>query len=149
MRTATLGAIAAAIAACPALAAADGLTVYPTEFSFEDAAFGVESAITNRGLVVDYVSHVGEMLNRTGPDVGSTAPLFAEADIFLFCSAVVSRKVMEADPDNIAHCPYGVFVREMAETGAVEVGFRNMPAGPMQEVQALLDAIAREAAGVE
>jgi uncharacterized protein (DUF302 family) len=126
------------------IANADGeATIYPFEGSFEDAAFAVESAIVGRGLVIDYVSHTGEMLNRTGADVGSTKELFKEADIFLFCSAQLSRKVMEADPMNIAHCPYGIFVAEQAE--GVLIGYRNYPDGPMQEVQALLDSIVNEA----
>lgn len=129
-------------------AAADGAsTTYPYDGSFEDAAFGVESTIIGKGLVIDYVSHVGEMLSRTGADVGSDIELFKEADIFVFCSAVVSRKVMEADPMNIAHCPYGIFVADRA--GEVVVGYRNYPQGPMQEVQTLLDDIVREAVGLE
>lgn len=118
---------------------------YDFDGTFEDAAFGVESAIIGRGLVIDYVSHTGEMLARTGEDVGSDVPLFTEADIFLFCSAVLSRKVMEADPFNIVHCPYSVFVAEMG--GEVMVGYRTYPEGPMQEVQALLDDITKEAVG--
>ena len=124
---------------------AEGVTSYTTDSSFEDAAFAVESAIVGRGLVVDYVSHVGAMLNRTGEDVGSDTQLFEAADVFLFCSAVTSRSVMEADLMNIAHCPYGIFV---ADTGSeVMVGFRNYPEGAMQEVQSLLDEIAQEAVG--
>jgi len=123
----------------------DTSTVYDFEGSFEDATFSVESAIIDRGLVIDYVSHTGEMLNRTGVDVGSTQPLFEAADIFIFCSAVLSRKMMEINPMNIAHCPYGVFVAE--RQGRVMIGYRNYPEGPMQEVQALLDEIAREALG--
>ena len=125
--------------------AADTSTTYLYDGTFEDAAFGVESAIVGKGLVIDYVSHVGEMLNRTGADVGSDVELFKEADIFVFCSAVVSRKVMEADPMNIAHCPYGIFVAERGDE--VMVGYRNYPDGPMQEVQSLLDEIVTEAIG--
>ena len=135
---------AACLAATPALA--EEVTVYSFDGSFDDAAFGVESAILDRGLVIDFVSHVGEMLERTGQDVGSDVALFGEADIFLFCSAVISRQVMEADPMNISHCPYGVFVAEME--GEVMIGFRNKPEGSMQVVQELLDEIAREAAGL-
>ena len=126
-------------------AAADEATTYPFEGSFEDATFAVEAAIVGKGLVIDYRSHVGEMLSRTGADVGSEVKLFDNADVFLFCSAVVSRKVMEADPMNIVHCPYGILVTD--REGQVSVGYRNLPDGPMQEVQALLDDIAREAAG--
>ena len=136
-------ALAALTMAAPAFA--EGVTTYTTDASFEDAAFAVESAIVGRGLVVDYVSHVGAMLNRTGEDVGSDAKLFEAADVFIFCSAVTSRSVMEADLMNIAHCPYGIFV---ADTGSeVMVGFRNYPEGAMQEVQSLLDEIAQEAVG--
>ncbi|WP_093993109.1 DUF302 domain-containing protein [Flavimaricola marinus] len=120
-------------------------TVYPFEGTFDDATFSVESAIIGRGLVIDYVSHTGEMLNRTRADVGSDVEIFAAADVFLFCSASVSRQVMEADPMNIAHCPYGVFVIE--QEGEVQIGYRNHPEGEMQAVQTLLDEIAREAAG--
>ncbi|MBM1557560.1 DUF302 domain-containing protein [Sulfitobacter mediterraneus] len=120
-------------------------TVYDFDGSFDDATFSVESAIVGRGLVIDYVSHTGEMLNRTGADVGSDVTIFDGADIFLFCSAVLSRKVMEADPMNIAHCPYGIFVTDKG--GKVSVGYRNYPDGPMQEVQSLLDDIVREAVG--
>ena len=116
----------------------------PYEGSFDDAAFAVETAIVGQGLVIDYVSHVGEMLNRTGEDVGSDVMIFKEADIFIFCSAVVSREVMEADPMNIAHCPYGIFVAEDAE-GAVTIGYRDYPDGPMEKVEALLAEIVKEA----
>ena len=136
-------ALALILIASPALA--QDSTVYDYDGSFDDATFGVESAIVGRGLVVDWVSHVGEMLERTKADVGSDVTIFDNADIYMFCSATLSRKVMEADSKNIAYCPYGVFVTE--KDGAVQVGYRNQPDGVMQEVQTLLDDIAREAAG--
>ena len=122
---------------------ADEPVMIPYDGSFDDASFAVESAIVDRGLVIDFVSHVGEMLNRTGADVGSGAKIFDAANIFLFCSAVVSREVMEADPSNIQHCPYGIFVTE--KDGAVMIGHKTYPAGPMQKVEALLRAIAKDA----
>ena len=115
----------------------------PYDGSFDDASFAVESAIIGRGLVIDYVSHVGEMLNRTGGDVGSGAKIFDAANIFLFCSAVVSREVMEADPANIQHCPYGIFVTDT--DGTVMIGHRTYPEGAMQKVETLLREIAQEA----
>ena len=126
------------------LAIADGTsTIYKYDGSFDDAAFSLESAIIDRGLNIDYVSHVGDMLARTGQDVGSDITLFEQAEIYIFCSAVLSRKMMEADPMNIAHCPYGIFVAD--REGQVMVGYRNYPVGPMQEVQSLLAEIVEEA----
>ncbi|MDG1168331.1 MAG: DUF302 domain-containing protein [Sulfitobacter sp.] len=124
-------------------AMADEAITYPFEGTFDDATFAVESAIVGRGLVIDYISHTGEMLKRTGQDVGSDVVLFDAADVFLFCSAQLSREVMEANPMNIAHCPYGIFVADQA--GQVMVGYRKYPMGEMQQVQALLDEIVKEA----
>ncbi|NKB29562.1 MAG: DUF302 domain-containing protein [Rhodobacteraceae bacterium] len=128
----------------PLSALAEDAVTTEFEGSFDDATFAVENAIIGQGLVIDYVSHVGDMLARTGADVGSAQQLFVDADIFLFCSAVVSREVMEADPMNIAHCPYGIFVTETA--GGVSIGRRDYPDGPMDKVEALLDGIIAEAA---
>jgi len=52
---------------------------------------------------------------------------------------------MEADPMNIAFCPYGIFVAD--QDGAVSVGYRNYPEGEMKKVQALLDEIVQDALG--
>jgi len=143
MKTSILFAVAMNAALVLPAMADEASVVYDFDGSFDDAAFGVESAILSQGLVIDFVSHTGAMLNRTAEDVGSDTPLFENADIFVFCSAVLSRKVMEADPMNIAYCPYGIFVAE--REGRVMVGYRTYPDGPMQEVQELLDGIAKEA----
>ena len=127
-------------------AVAEEAITYSFDGSFEDATFAVESAIVGQGLVIDYVSHVGEMLNRTGADVGSTQPIFDAADIFIFCSAVVSRQVMEADPMNIVHCPYGIFVAHSGDE--VTIGHRDYPEGPMQAVEDLLASIVADAGGM-
>ena len=131
------------MAGLPQIGVAQDAITYPFDGSFEDASFAIENAIIDRGLVIDYTSHVGDMLNRTGADVGSDVAIFDNAQIFLFCSAAVSRRVMEADPMNIMHCPYGIFVADMG--GEVMIGHRDYPDGPMQEVEALLDAIILEA----
>lgn len=144
MRKFALAAAAALLAAAPAMADEDeGAHVYAYDGPFDEATFAVESAIIGQGLVIDYVSHPGDMLNRTGADVGSDVKLFEAADIYIFCSAVLSRKVMEADPMNLAHCPYGIFVVDWG--GEVVVGYRDYPEGVMDEVEDLLDAIVKEA----
>jgi uncharacterized protein (DUF302 family) len=132
-----------ALVAAPVAATAQEVVTFPFSGSFDDASFAIENAIINRGLVIDYTSHVGEMLNRTGEDIEGADDIFDNAQIFLFCSAAVSRRVMEADPMNIVHCPYSIFIAEME--GEVMIGHRDYPDGPMQEVEALLDSIILEA----
>ncbi|MGC9371031.1 MAG: DUF302 domain-containing protein [Paracoccaceae bacterium] len=147
MKLTLAAAATAALIAGPALA--DAVT-YTTEDSFDDVVFSLETAIQGKGLVIDSVSHTGDMLERTKADVGSDKTIFIKADIFSFCSAALSRKVMEADYMNVQFCPYDifVFVRPEAPDETV-VGYQSYPDGPMKEIEALLDDIAREAAGVE
>lgn len=100
--------------------------LYSTEGDFGDIRLFVKDAIINQGLVIDYNGHVGEMLKRTRADVGSSKELYKEAEYFLFCSAVISRKIMEADPANLSFCPYIIFFYElMTEPGKVYVGYRR------------------------
>lgn len=123
---------------------------YDTEQSFDDVVFGLENAIIDAGLVVDHVSHVGEMLERTRADVGSDVVLFDQADVYSFCSAKLSRQVMEADPMNIRFCPYDIFVMVRHDTPeTTTIGFRAFPEGEMQVIHDLLDGLARAAIGME
>lgn len=143
-----LAAMAAACLAAPVQADNTAIT-YTTDESFDDVVFGLENAIVDAGLVVDSVSHTGDMLERTKTDVGSDVTIFEKADIYSFCSAAISRRVMEADPMNVVFCPYNVFVLKMPGSDEVTIGFRKYPEGPMQEVQALLDGIAKSAIGLD
>ena len=136
-------------------AASDIAETRVVEAPFEDVRFDVENAIINRGLVIDYVSHIGEMLARTGADVGSGEEVFTRAEAMLFCSAALSRAAMEADAGNIAFCPYSVFLYETPDApGKVTVGFRRLPetgtdasGKALAAVNELLSGIVREVAG--
>lgn len=129
-------------------AAADSIISYTTDQSFDDVVFGLENAILDEGLVIDHVSHTGDMLERTKGDVGSDVTLFEKADIYSFCSAKLSREVMEANPMNVVFCPYDIFVIVSPQTpGETTIGFRSYPEGEMKKIEALLDQIARAAIG--
>ncbi len=147
MRIQLIPTIAAAVLATQA--AAQDLATYAVDDTFDNVTFAVESAIVGEGLVIDYVSHVGDMLERTRGDVGGEM-IFTQADVFLFCSATVSRKVMEADPMNLQYCPYSIFVAEMPDApGKITVGHRTYPEGPMKVVEDLLSGIVTEALSLE
>lgn len=135
--------------AASSVSAAD-LVTYDTDQSFDDVTFGLENAILDAGLVIDHVSHTGDMLERTKGDVGSDITLFLHADVYSFCSAKLSREVMEADPMNIVFCPYDIFVMVRPETPDITtIGFRTFPDGAMKTIEALLDGIAKAAIGLE
>ncbi|MGH8765293.1 MAG: DUF302 domain-containing protein [Burkholderiales bacterium] len=132
------------------------IVTYAKRAKFEDVRDDLRLAIEGRGLLIDTHSFIHRMLERTGRDVGSTRRIYADAEAFVFCSAVASRKSMEADPANIAFCPYSMLVYATAQDpGKVHVAYRRpwrpdgSPASKaaLDEVETLLDGIAREAVG--
>jgi len=117
---------------------------YSSDAKFDDVRDDVERAILAKGLVIDHTSFVAKMLDRTGKDLGSDKKLFADGhgQAFVFCSAAVSRKTMEADAHNMAFCPYSIVLYSTAaEPKKVYVAYRRA----LPDVDALLDGIVREA----
>lgn len=98
------------LASSAALGAEDYRVTHSVVAKYDDIRENVMNAITNQGLVINNVSHIGDMLLRTGRDVGDRDPIFLKAEIFEFCSAVVSRESMKVDPHSIVFCPYGIAV---------------------------------------
>ncbi|MEZ5844269.1 MAG: DUF302 domain-containing protein [Hyphomicrobiaceae bacterium] len=114
-----------AIGATPA--AAEAVMKTRKGASYEDVRLDVETAIISAGLKIDYTGNIGAMLTRTGPDVGSNQPVYKNAEFFTFCSAKLSRQMMEADPANMQHCPYVVFIYQRAATvNEIVVGYRKL-----------------------
>jgi len=144
---------AVAVAALASAAAAQEIRSYAKKSAFDDVKFELTNAIVGRGLVIDYTGQIGKMLERTGADVGSTKPLYAKAEFFTFCSAKLSRAMMEADPANIGFCPYVIFIYEAAgKPGETVVGYRRpvlvgneASRKALAEIDALLDGIVKEA----
>jgi uncharacterized protein (DUF302 family) len=127
------------------------MRVYAVEGDFEIYREALEMAITNRGIVINNVAHIANMLKRTAADVGGDA-IYLEGQALEFCSAVISRRTMEADVHNIVFCPYivAVYVTE-AEPERVYVSYRRpMPVGDdasresLMAVEELLEEIVQE-----
>ncbi len=162
LRTSLTGLFIAAILSAPAVVRAGGPTPgpiarYAVEGEFDIVRDDVLLAIQGRGLVVDHTSHIHNMLERTGKDLGTTKTVFRQAEAYSFCSAVVSRKMMEADAHNIAFCPYVITVYALPnEPKRVFVAFRRPTAvgseaskKSLKAVEDLLDGIVREALNIK
>ncbi|MCL4765973.1 MAG: DUF302 domain-containing protein [Hyphomicrobiaceae bacterium] len=151
--TGWLALVPALLLAASGPAAAQEVRTYSKKGSYDDVRFELTNAVINRGLTIDYTGQIGKMLERTGADVGSEKPLYKSAEFFTFCSAKLSRQMIEADPMNIGFCPYVLFIYEsIGQPGVVIVGYRRPPASgsgetkaALAEVEALLDGIARDA----
>jgi uncharacterized protein (DUF302 family) len=129
------------------------MVVFTKQGTFADVKESVENALTGRGFVINTVSHVGDMLERTGKDLGGRKQIFIKAESLEFCSATVSRKMMEADPDNVIFCPYIISIFVLPnKPNEVRVAYRKTqlvgtPASQqaLVEVNELLSGIIKEA----
>jgi len=118
----------------------DYMKLYTVEGQFEDVRQDIEMAITDRGMIINNVSHIGNMLARTGKDLGAGKDIFKQAEALEFCSATVSRRMMETDPHNIVFCPYIISIYTLpAEKDKVYVAFRRpLPVGTDESRQSLV-----------
>jgi uncharacterized protein (DUF302 family) len=126
---------------------------FEVQGSFEDVRDYIRLAITGRGIKINNVSHIGNMLSRTAEAVGASKLVYTEAEAIEFCSSTISRATMEADPHNIVFCPYIIAVYALpGEDDKVHVAYRHpTPVGTdaskesLMAVENLLDGIVREA----
>lgn len=154
---ATAGAFVLALAASPGFGANSSIKSFTVEASFEDALSDLTEALTNKGLVVDHKARVAFMLNRTAKDIGAKITVYKNGEVIEFCSAKLSRAAMEADPLNMAFCPYTMFVYETVKNpGKVTIGYKILSGASNEASQKALDAVnklmldmIKEAAGVE
>lgn len=125
--------------AATAHAASSGVAVRAVKGDFDAVRDRVVQTIEARGLVLNYTAKIGDMLERTGKDIGQARAVYARAELFEFCSAKVSRETMEADPHNIVFCPYAIAVYSLPkESGKVYVSYRKPQAtGAASSVKAL------------
>jgi len=126
-----------------AQAASPEIVVRSVKGEFKEVKERVLHAIENRGLVLNYTARIGAMLERTGKDIGAARRVYGDAELLEFCSAKASRDTMEADPRNIAFCPYGIAIYTLPkEKGRVYVAYRRTDAsGPSARSLAAVDKL--------
>ncbi len=128
------------------------VVVYPAHSDFEDVIDYIKMAVEARGMLVSGTLHVQDMLTRTGKDLGFEKNVYLHAESVEFCSALMSHRMVSADPRNLVICPFSIAAYELAEKpGQVYIAFRKqLLAGEATEatnaVVKMLDEIAREAA---
>lgn len=126
-------------------------TIQYVEAEFEDVFQDLQDAILNRGLVIDYVGHVNDMLERTaavsaeGSDIKSP---YQNAKFVQFCSSVLTHEAIRIKPQNLATCPYVLFVYQTHEKPErIAVGYRNPELGipgPTRFVMEKVDALLKD-----
>ncbi len=129
------------------------MKLYTVDGRYENVRDDLELAITGKGIKINNIAHIGDMLARTGKDLGKSKQIFAHAEAFEFCSATVSRATMEADPHNIVFCPYVIAVYSLpGEKDKTYIAYRRpqlvgstASKKSLQRVEALIQEIISEA----
>ncbi len=122
--------------------AAEGYSVvFKTQGDFQFVRDSVQAAIEGKGLVINHTNLIAGMLERTGKDLGATKQVYTHGEQFEFCSATISRAMMEADPHAIVMCPYIVSVYAMPGDKTIYLAYRKLPASSNPALQKAFDDI--------
>lgn len=106
--------------------AAEGYTVlFKTQGKFEDVRDMLAIAIESKGLKITHTNKVAEMLERTGAVAGSNKQVYTHGEQLNFCSATISRQMMEADPHAIVMCPYSIAIYTLPNDKTVYLSYRK------------------------
>lgn len=133
--------------------AAEGYTVlFKTQGAFQNVRDSLQMAIEGQGLKITNTNKIAAMLERTGKDLGATRQVYENAEQFEFCSATISRRMMEADPHAIVMCPYSVAVYTIPGDKTVYIAYRKPAASKspalkkaLAEMEKLLTGIIKDA----
>ncbi|MCA1979463.1 MAG: DUF302 domain-containing protein [Thiobacillus sp.] len=109
-----------------AATAADGFNVvFKAKGNYADVRDLVQASIEGKGLKINHTNQIAGMLERTGKDIGATKQVYENGEQFEFCSAKISREMMEADPHAIVMCPYIISVYTIPGDKTVYIAYRK------------------------
>ena len=136
----------------PMRALADQYVSYSTDERFDDVMENIKMAIENRGMYINNVMNMSEMLERTGKDLGFEEQIYLKADSIEFCSAVLSRRMTAEDPRRMINCPFIISIYVLpTEPDKTYIAYRRLAGddatGVMKDVMDMLREVAN--AGVE
>lgn len=125
-----------------------GLMVYEVEGAFEFARDDLVRAIKERGMVISYIAHAKDMLDRTAGAVDVSTPAYKTgAEIVLFCKSDISHKLTQANPHYIGLCPYAISIYDIQNAeGKVFFNYRKLPEEIKETavIEAMLKSIIEE-----
>ena len=122
----------------------DPILTTAVDGSFREVSRNVRAAIVGKGIHIANVLSASDMLRRTGPAYGYHNDVYADAEIYEFCSTDISHKLARRHPDNIVLCPFTISVYSLIdEPGKVRISYRvpHGRPGTEPEIKLVLDLI--------
>ncbi len=126
----------------------DPYAVYKSASPFADVMQALTMAIEEKGMYINNVMHMGEMLERTGKDLGMDQRIYAHAESIEFCSALLSRKMTSENPHRIVNCPFIISAYVLpGEADVTYIVHRKVNMGDaegvMKEVASMLESLGK------
>lgn len=138
------------LSAEPITPAESPIVIYQSTEAYNEIKSNIELAIGGRGMLITNTLHISEMLDRTAADTGLTEKLYEKAESLEFCSILLSYRMSNAHPANMANCPLTLSIYQQAgdeehtyiayrrskmlgEAGEVEEDLANLIDGIVQE----------------
>lgn len=100
-------------------------------------------AIAEEGLAAPMISDFGAMLQRTAADLGHSDALYAQAEIFIFCSIAVAAQLATEARDNIAQCPMSIAIYTLPESPERVFMSYRLPLGQSPGSQMAAETLAK------
>lgn len=136
----------------PALAAESYSVLFKTQGNFAEVRDAVQAAIEGKGLKINHTNLIASMLERTGKDLGASKQVYSNGEQFEFCSATLSRAMMEADPHAIVMCPFNLSVYTIPGDPHVYIAYIKPPSTKnpalkkaLADIEVLLSEIVKDA----
>lgn len=111
---------------------------------YERVRQALREAVEEQGLIFTPPNAFGEMLERTGKDLDQGESPYGQAEIFQFCSAVLSWQLVKEDPAQIGRCPLSIALYTLRQaSGTVHLVYRSPGEGSpgLHQAGALLQRI--------
>jgi len=120
--------------------AGDAYAVYESENDFETVMDGAKMAIQERGMYINKMMHMDEMLERTAKDLGVSEKIYEKAQSVEFCSAVLARKMTSENPARIVNCPFILSIYVLpAATDKTYVAYRRISEQEIESSQVMAE----------
>lgn len=133
---------------CNLAHAQEPYALHESESPFADVMDALKMAIQERGMYINNVMHMGEMLERTGKDLGVGGTIYLQAESIEFCSAILSRKMTTENPARIVNCPFIMSAYVLPDQPEkTYVVYKRVPAEDrsevMNEIAEMLESVAK------
>jgi uncharacterized protein (DUF302 family) len=88
----------------------DYYKLFSVKGEYQDIRDELIRTIEDKGMVISFISHAGNMLKRTQNTATVNGNLYENAEIILFCKAELSHELSASDVHSLILCPQAIAI---------------------------------------